>query len=125
MDNISRMLKEECERTLREVADAEVGSEEAKWNLEKLNELHRLMMAESEFKTSLEMKERELLLKEAEAKDEKKDRKWKRALDIGAIAVPVLSSSYWMAKAMKFEETGTFTGRAAQWVRTHMNFFKK
>ena len=106
---LSSVLEEQYRNTLDSVALAEAGSQKAEWELKKLDELHRHMVDE-----------RSAEAKQNDASDEKKDKLWKRAIDIASIVIPVLSSGYWMAKALKFEETGTFTSRAAQWVSTHL-----
>ena len=45
---IQRKLDEENTKTLKEVSLARTGSEEAKWALQKLTELHKQMMEETQ-----------------------------------------------------------------------------
>lgn len=132
MEDIATMLNREYEETLKAVSIATTGSEEAKWQLQKLNDLHKQRMNEMEasqkacqHSEELYYKEKELQLKEAQMKDGKKDRIIKIVLDGAAILIPVTVSSYWMAKGLKFEENGTFTSRTGQWLSNHLRLFKK
>lgn len=132
MEDIKTMLDREYEETLKAVSLATTGSDEAKWQLQKLNELHKQRMSEMEVhqkaaqrNDDLYYKEKELAMKEAQMKDSKKDRIIKVVLDSAAILVPVTVSSFWMAKGLKFEENGTFTSRTGQWLLSHLRLFKK
>lgn len=132
MEDIATMLDREYEEALKAVSIATTGSEEAKWQLQKLNDLHKQRMNEMEasqkacqHSDELYYKEKELQLKEAQMKDGKKDRIIKIVLDGAAILIPVTVSSYWMAKGLKFEENGTFTSRTGQWLSNHLRLFKK
>lgn len=62
----------------------------------------------------LDIKERELDVREAELKDNKIF----KILEVGAsvliVAVQVGASCYWMAKGMKFEETGTYSSTVSR-----------
>lgn len=128
MDEIKTMLKEECKTTLQAVKEAKAGSEEAKWQLEKLDALHKHLMTEQQFESESAVKERELRIKEQQLKDGKKDRIIKIGGDALALAVIPLSElalkNYWMGKSLKFEETGTFTDRSGQWVSGFTRLFK-
>jgi hypothetical protein len=143
MDEMITMLDEEYKKTLREVSEAKLDSEESRWALTKLNELHEQRINElnamSEFKTKerklrinelnamneSKTKERELRIKEMQLNDGKKDRLIKVVFDALGLAVPLGFSSYWMAKGLKFEESGSFTSRTGQWIRNNLNLFKK
>lgn len=129
---IAMMLDEEYEKTLEAVSQAQTGSEEAKWQLQKLGELHKQRMNEAKLlddgilqDEELKLKKREALMKEEQMKESKKDRIIKIMLDGAAILVPVTVSSYWMAKGLKFEQNGTFTSRTGQWLSSHLRLFKK
>ncbi len=129
---IAMMLDEEYEKTLEAVSQAQTGSEEAKWQLQKLGELHKQRMNEAKLlddgilqDEELKLKKREALMKEEQMKESKKDRIIKIVLDGAAILVPVTVSSYWMAKGLKFEQNGTFTSRTGQWLSSHLRLFKK
>lgn len=132
MEDIRTMLDREYEETLAAVSLATTGSDEAKWQLQKLNDLHKQRMAEmeaiqkaSQHDSDFYYKEKELQLKEAQMKDGKKDRIIKIVLDSAAILVPVTVSSFWMAKGLKFEENGTFTSHTGQWLSSHLRLFRK
>ena len=115
MENeFKKSLDLECARTLEAVADAKTGSEEAKWNLTKLTELQKMRMNEIKLDTEA-----------AEAKESKKDKIIRYILDGAAIVVPLIVSSYWMAKGLRFEQTGTFTSRTGQWLGNHLKLFRK
>lgn len=129
---IAMMLDEEYEKTLEAVSQARTGSEEAKWQLQKLGELHKQRMSEAKLlddgilqDEELKLKKREASMKEEQMKESKKDRIIKIVLDGAAILVPVTVSSYWMAKGLKFEQNGTFTSRTGQWLSSHLRLFKK
>ena len=122
---IERMLDEQYRVTLEEVAQAKTSSEEAEWQLKKLAELHKQRVAEEKTLNETYIQESELVLKKEAAKESKKDRIIKTVLDAAAILVPTGLSCYWMAKSLKFEETGTFTSRAGQFVSNHFKLFKK
>lgn len=129
---IATMLDEEYERTLEAVSQAQTGGEEAKWQLQKLGELHKQRMNEAKLldegilqNEELRLKKREAAMKEEQMKESKKDRVIKIVLDGAAILVPVAVSSYWMAKGLKFEQNGTFTSRTGQWLSNHLRLFKK
>lgn len=129
---IATMLDEEYERTLEAVSQATTGSEEAKWQLQKLGELHKQRMNEAKLldegilqDEELRLKKRETSMKEEQMKESKKDRIIKIVLDGAAILVPVTVSSYWMAKGLTFEQKGTFTSRTGQWLSSHLRLFKK
>lgn len=110
-EEISKMLDEEYQATLTEVSLAKSGTEEAKWQLEKLNALHKQRMDEQ--KTILERK------------DSKKNRVVKIVMDGLATLIPVGASCFWMSKGMEFENKGTYTSRTLKWVNDHLRFFKK
>lgn len=108
MTEIARtMLDEEYERTLREVSLATEVNEDARWQLEKLVKL-----------TDLQVKKEEI-------ESKKKDRVITLVKDGIMIVISIVQvggSFYWMAKSMKFEETGTFTSKAWRWVGDHFHW---
>lgn len=125
MDEMREMLDRVYMDTLMEVTEARTGSEEAKWQLQKLTELHNQRMSEKKFEDESNAHHEELRMKEEQLKDSKKDRIIKVVLDGAGIIVPVAVSSYWMAKGLTFEEKGTFTSRTGQWLSSHLRLFKK
>lgn len=135
-ETIRKMLDKEYADTLRMISEAQAGNEDAKWQLQKLTELHKQRMNEEQAEMDgyvhfeeLSMKRKqideELELKREQLRDGKFDRIAKVALDGAAIVVPCVVSSYWMGKGLKFEETGSFTSRVGNWVSSHLRLFKK
>lgn len=124
-ENISAMLDKEYMTTLQEIAQARTGSEEAKWQLQKLAELHKQRMNENQEHRDDHTKFEELELKRAQIREGKFDRFTKIGLEVGAILTSCVVSSYWMGKGLKFEETGSFTSRVGNWVSNNMRMFKK
>lgn len=140
---IRQMLDDEYTDTLKAISEAKAGTDEAKWQLQKLTELHKQRMSEEQADREsyarfeeLSMKQRqidndaearkeELELKREQLKEGKSDRIVKVVVDSVAIVVPCVASSYWMGKGLKFEETGTFVSRVGNWVSSHMRMFKK
>ena len=80
---------------------------------------------ESQFAAEKKLREEELEQKMAEIKGSKADRWINILLTVFSVGVPLGVSSYWMAKGMKFEETGTYTSRTGQWLSQHLRLFKK
>lgn len=129
---MKKMLDEEYERTLAEVSQAKTGSDEAKWALQKLAELHKQMAEDrmNDNKCRVEMQkvaleEREALLKEQQAKEGKLLTVVKIVIDGMAIVLPVWASWIWMSRGLQFEKTGTFTSRTGNWMSNHLRLFKK
>lgn len=122
---IRKMLDDEYTETLQAISEARTGGEAAKWELQKLTELHKQRMNEEQTERDSYVQFEELELKKKQAKDGKFDRITKVALDGAAIVVPCVVSSYWMGKGLKFEETGSFTSRVGNWVSGHLRLFKK
>ena len=123
--NISVMLDEAYASTLEEVRTAITSKEDAERELRLLSELHKQRMAEREAERECYIRLEELEMKKQDA--EKADTGANRQLlvNAAAIVVPVLASSYWMAKGLKFEETGCFSSRALTWVAGHLRLFRK
>lgn len=121
MDEMKEMLDRAYTDTLQAVADARNGSEEAKWQLQKLTELHKQRMSVKQSEDESCARYEELRLKEEQLKDSKKDRIIKVVLD----GAGIVASSYWLAKGLAFEEKGTFTSRTGQWLSSHLRLFKK
>ena len=111
MENIEAMLDKEYTNTLDALSQAVPGSQEADWQLKKLNDIHRHRMSE------MESRQKSL--------DNHKDRIVKIVLCGVEVLVPIAVSSFWMAKGLIFEEKGAFVSRTAQWLNSHMRLFKK
>lgn len=123
--HMDKMLDEECKQTLLVLSSCIEESEDAQWELKKLAQLNEMRMAERKAAYDEYCRDRELRLKEAELEDAKRDRVIHTALDIAGILIPTGVSCYWMAKGLKFEETGCFTSRVGQWVSSHLRLFGK
>lgn len=115
---ITTRLDEEYKKTLEAVSLAVAGSDEAKWQMQKLNELHKQRMDEAKMLN-------EIISQEDEITESKKDRIVKIVMDGAAILIPTVASCYWMAQGLTFEKTGTFTSRTGQWLSTHFRLFRK
>ena len=109
---VKEMLDEQYRKTLDGIAEAKAGSDEAKWKLQVLTELHKERM--DQLNVSL------LVTKNEETK---KDKVVQYVMNGASILLPIGATSYWMAKGMKFEESGTFTSRTGQWIRNHFGLF--
>lgn len=123
--NIRQMLDEEYRNTLRAVSEAPTGSEEAKWQMQKLTELHKQRIDEEQTDRDTSFRYEELELKKKQIEEGKFDRVVRLVVDGAAIVVPCVVSSYWMGKGLKFEETGSFTSRVGNWVSGHFRIFRK
>ena len=122
---IRERLDREYMDTLKAIADVQAGTEEAKWQLQKLAELHKQRMNEEQTGRENYASYEEMELKREQLKDGKFDRIVKVVVDGVAIVLPCVVSSYWMGKGLKFEETGSFTSRVGNWVSGHLRLFKK
>ena len=122
---IREILDREYTATLKAIADAQAGTEEAKWQLQKLAELHKQRMNEEQTGRENYASYEEIELKREQLKDGKFDRIVKVVVDGVAIVLPCVVSSYWMGKGLKFEETGSFTSRVGNWVSGHWRLFNK
>lgn len=118
MGEISNLLDKEYRMALTEVSLAKTGTDESKWQLEKLTALHKQRMDEQ--KNILD--EQKAI---SERKDIQIDRIIKIVMDGLAILIPVGASCFWMSKGMEFENKGTYTSRTLNWVNNHFKFFKK
>lgn len=126
------LLEEEYRRTMKEVSLAQTGTEEAKWALQKLTELHKQIMDETNVDNKsfmdmqkLSLEEKEVALKEEQAKRDKVLSIIKIVVDGVAIVLPIWASWTWMARGLQFEKTGTFTSRTGSWMSNHLRLFKK
>lgn len=125
MDEVKTLLDEEYKKTLQDVSETMTDSEESRWALTKLNELHEQRIKEMQIQSDFKVKEKELRIKEAQLKESKKDRVVRSIHDAAALLIPIGFSSYWMAKGLKFEESGSFTSRTGQWISNNLRLFKK
>lgn len=131
-ETMKRMLEEEYRKTLEEVSQATAGSDEAKWRLQKLTELHKQMMEEIQIENKcyvetqkLSLDTQEAAMKEEQAKENRVFTIIKVVIDGIAIVLPIWASWTWMARGLQFEKTGTFTSRTGNWMSNHLRLFKK
>ena len=131
-ETMKRMLEEEYRKTLKEVSQATAGSDEAKWRLQKLTELHKQMMEEIQIENKccvetqkLSLDTQEAAMKEEQAKENRILTIIKVVIDGIAIVLPIWASWTWMARGLQFEKTGTFTSRTGNWMSNHLRLFKK
>lgn len=131
-ETMKRMLEEEYRKTLEEVSQATAGSDEAKWRLQKLTELHKQMMEEIQIENKcyvetqkLSLDTQEAAMKEEQAKENRILTIVKVVIDGIAIVLPIWASWTWMARGLQFEKTGTFTSRTGNWMSNHLRLFKK
>ena len=123
--DIRQMLDKEYKITLKAVSEAKAGTDEEKWQMQKLIELHKQRMNEEQTDRDTSIRSEELELKREQIKESKADRVVRLIADGAAIVVPCVVSSYWMGKGLKFEETGSFTSRVGNWVSGHFRLFRK
>lgn len=121
-----RMVKSEeinC-RDRQRIADSDAKDKDFALRKQEL-ELREKEITQRELQFAAEKKlhEAELEIKRAELKGAKTDRAINIGLGVFNIAVPVIGYSYWMAKGLKFEETGTFTSRTGKWIADHLRLF--
>lgn len=107
MDKIMETLNSEYDRALNDYVLAADSIDDIDTRKKKLETLH------------------EQRLDVIRLREEKRDHIIKNVLEIVGIALPITISSYWMAKGMRFEETGTFVSRTGQWVSQHLRLFRK
>lgn len=122
---MAELLEEECRKTLDAVSQARTQTDEAVWQLKKLGELDQLLVSEYKREGDEVYRAHEMRMKEAQLKIEKNDRIISNILTGAGIILPLGASCYWMAKGIQFEESGSFTSRAGQWVSNHLRLFKK
>ena len=108
------LLEEEYQRTMKEVSLAQTETEEAKWAIQKLTELHKQIMEETNVDNKNFMEKRDKVLSII-----------KIAVDGVGIVLPIWASWTWMARGLQFEKTGTFTSRTGSWMSNHLRLFKK
>lgn len=115
--NIRKMLDDEYAATLQAVSDAQAGTEEAKWQLQKLESLHKQRVNEDSAVTETE-----------KVKESKKDRIAKYVINGAGVLVSVVelvATCIWLRKGMQFEETGTYTSKTRTWISSNFKLFKR
>ena len=128
MDDIENILEEAYRNALQAVSDANTETDEANWQLKKMESLHKQWMslkhADNESGArfdDLTMRSKELKQKEEQGR---KDRIIKCVFDGAALLIPTMVSCFWMLEGIQFEKNGSFTKRTEQWVSNHMKLFQ-
>ena len=99
----------------------ESGSKEIGVAIEDVEHLFKMRVEERKLNNELESNAREERDKLVENASRAKDRYIRLGLDVAGLILPLMFYGIWMAKGLKFEETGTFTSTT---FRTLFNKFK-
>ena len=110
------LLGEEIERVRTELTTLYPGANGYQDATERMDKLFRLKIEEEKSKGETAARELEARAKLEQLNDGKLDRWISLGLGVAGILLPFLGNWYWMGKALRFEETGSFTSRAGQWV---------
>lgn len=115
-NDIKRLLENEIESEIKNLADLEPGSKEHAAAVSSLETLYRLNIDETEKDRAFREKcdrdynqEREFRLKDAQLKEQVKDRYIRLGLETAGLVLPLIFYATWMKRGFKFEETGTYT----------------
>lgn len=118
-DETMKLLSEEIEGEIGNLANLEPGSDEHSKAVESLSKLYKLKIEESKNQSELEEKQKEELLKQVQLKEQRIDRWVKVGVVVGELFIPLIVYDVWMKRGLKFEETGTFCSQ------TFRNFFSR
>lgn len=121
MNEIQNLLDEEIVRRLKGLTSMESGSKEIGVAIEDVEHLFKMRVEERKLNNELESNAREERDKLVENASRAKDRYIRLGLDVAGLILPLMFYGIWMAKGLKFEETGTFTSTT---FRTLFNRFK-
>ena len=118
-DNTMTLLCEEIESEFENLENLDPGSEEHLKAVESLSKLYKLKIEEAKNQADLVEKQKEELLKQEQAKEQRIDRWVKVGVVAGELLIPLMFYGKWMKRGFKFEETGTFCSQ------TFRNFFSR
>ena len=121
INEIQNLLDEEIVRRLKGLNSMESGSKEIGVAIEDVEHLFKMRVEERKLNNELESNAREERDKLVENASRAKDRYIRLGLDVAGLILPLMFYGIWMAKGLKFEETGTFTSTT---FRTLFNKFK-
>lgn len=121
MNEIQNLLDEEIVRRLKGLTSMESGSKEIGVAIEDVEHLFKMRVEERKLNNELESNAREERDKLVENASRAKDCYIRLGLDVAGLILPLMFYGIWMAKGLKFEETGTFTSTT---FRTLFNRFK-
>ena len=134
-EKITEGLNEAIMSQFQNLRDSLPGSEEETAAVENITKLYRLGIDEVKVDCDFDEKcfrremdkahqKQEEELKEKEAKDEKRNRWFQIGLSGGMFLLEYLATWTWHKRYLRFEETGTFSSRAAQKVDGLSKSFK-
>ena len=110
---IETLLNEEIQAEFNALKDIEMGSDKYKTTVDSLTKLCdraiEMRKHEVEMDIKSEQYNADYVLKEQQAKDEKRDRIVKNCLTGAGIIIPTVATIWGTLKSIKFEETGTIT----------------
>lgn len=117
MENeIKDMLNEEIVNIIHDLNDTDEDSEEYSKIVDSLVKLHKLRIEELKFEQEFDEKkkrrcldEKDLMLKQNQAFEQKKERYFKIGMEAAGIVLPLMFYAIWMNKGFEFEKEGTFT----------------
>ena len=123
--SIEELLKEQYRQTLEGLSETTFETDEAIWELKKLNELGKQYQLMTQTNSETAAKKEESILKMKQAKEGRVERWVTIFINGAAVFLPILVSSHWMSKGLRFEEGGTFTSKTANWIGGITRLFKK
>ena len=117
---IKEMLNDEIKTTFDKLKWLSEGTKERESAIKDLDTLYQLSLDEEKLDLEAEIKNAdrgeasknaldEARLKEAQFKDQKKDRYFRVGMEAAGIILPLVFYGIWYHDGLKFEETGTFT----------------
>lgn len=109
MSEIQKLLDEEIVQRLKGLNGLESGSKEIGAAIEDVEHLFKMRVEERKLNNELESNARDERDKLVENAARAKDRYIRLGLDVAGLILPLAFYGIWMAKGLKFEETGTFT----------------
>ena len=128
MDDIRNSLDEVIKNQIEGLSKLDDGSREKSSAIDDLTKLYKLRTEDQKLGIERDIAEEKLVI---QAKDEqnkadqlresKKDRIVRCVIAGAEIGLPLIFYGFWMAKGLKFEETGTFTSKTFQ---NLIKFFK-
>lgn len=122
---IEKLLEQEYRRTLEGLVNATSETDTATWELKKLSELGKQYQLISQTNAEVASKKEETVLKTKQAKGSRFVTWGTLFVNAAAVFVPVVHASYWMGRSLHFEETGTFTSKAGNWISGITRLFRK
>ena len=121
MDQSKKLLDEEIEAEIQDLAELEAGSEEKAKAIDGVTKLYKLKLDEIDAETRRNESEHEKKLKEVQRKDANKSQWISIAVQVGLAVAGWVCYDIWHRRGLKFEETGTVT---SPWTRNLMSNMK-